>query len=83
MAKDILKKTTKQSRQILGLGITTTVGSLTLGKIGGSGAAAAQAGLSKVAGFAPTMGTLVGGGAALSLTKSLLGSKPRKKKRKL
>lgn len=79
MVKKVLKRTAKQTKQLLGLGVITTTGSLTLGQIGGSGAVLAQQGLGSVARFQPVFGTLVGGGAALGLTKELL---PRKKKNK-
>ena len=82
MAKDILKKTTKRSTQLLGLGITTSVGSLTLGQLGGSAAVQAQAGLGNVAAFQPTFGVLVGGRGAIGLTKELLSTKSKKRKKK-
>ena len=52
-----------------------------MGEIGGPGAPAAQAGLARVASFQPTFGTLVGGGAAIGLTKDLLGTKPKRRRR--
>lgn len=80
--KDPLKQTTKDITSLTGLGVTTSVGSLTLGKIGGTAATSAQAGLQSFSRVAfPVSGLVMGARTALGLTKSLvpeLGKKKRK-----
>lgn len=76
--KDPLRQTQKDIVSLTGIGVTTSVGSLTLGQIGGSAATQAQLGLSKFSSLAfPIGGTLIAGRTLLGLTKNLELPKPK------
>lgn len=88
--KKRLKKATGDVVMLTGLGVTSAVGAQAIGAIGaGSTGAAATTATSAAGGLAgfssmmPTMGTVMGGGLALGLTKDMLDEvTPKKKKKK-
>ena len=80
--KKRLKKATEDVVMLTGLGVGTAVGARVIGGVGGPAATSAAGGLTGFAGMMPTMGTVVGGGLAIGLTKDILEDVTPKKKRK-
>jgi len=75
-----MKKLKKQVAGMIGTGALLGVGSIAIGGIGGSGATAAQAGLSQVGTHMPLIGTAVGAGGVMRMMGKL--PKPKKHKKK-
>ncbi len=77
----MVRKLKKQVKPFVQTAIGLGIGSVVVGKIGGSTAAASQAGLQTFSGFLPVAGTALGAGAALRSLSFLEPDKRRKKSR--
>jgi len=75
------KKLKKQVKGLIGTGMLLGVGSIGIGAIGGSGAAAAQTGLTQVGTHMPLMGTVTGAGGVMRVMDKMPKLKKHKKKR--
>lgn len=62
--------------------IALGVGSSVLGGVGGSVAASGQAGMTRMAGFFPTLGTIYGAGLTFGALDKLQKSVPKRKRRR-
>ena len=82
MLKNKMKKIKKYAKGMVVGTIALGVGSSVLGGVGGSVASSGQAGMTRVAGFLPTLGGIYGAGLTLDALGKLQKSVPKRKKRR-